>query len=147
MPPADSASRAGVMPKASGDPSSGTLARNIALITLVHFFTMKTIASIAAAITFALLYTASAQEKGFPEIGASYYFTYALEKTPSELRGYKIKIIEKGEAQWCLIEYQPNPPNGAQSNAEGSTTAAQTPPPVRVWFNLSHVLYARKVSE
>jgi len=29
MPPADSASRAGVMPKASGDPSSRTFAKNM----------------------------------------------------------------------------------------------------------------------
>ena len=107
---------------------------------------MKTIASITAAITFALLYTASAQEKGFPEIGASYYFSYALE-TPPELRVSKLKIIEKGEAQWYLVEYQPNPPRGSQSNAVVDNTSSQTPALRRVWLNLAHVQTARKIIE
>ena len=107
---------------------------------------MKTIASITAAITFALLYTASAQEKGFPEIGASYYFSFALE-TPRELRVSKLKIIEKGEAQWYLVEYQPNPPKGEQSNEVGDNTSAQTPALRRIWLNLAHVQTARKVIE
>ena len=108
---------------------------------------MKTITLIVAAITIALSYTASAQEKGFPEIGASYDFTYAPEQTPPQLRGCKIKIIAKGEGQWCFVEYQPHPLKSSLSNAEGGTTSAQTRLPERVWFNLSHVLYARKVSE
>ena len=48
MPPAFSASRAGVMPKASGDPSSRTFGKQIALSVMTHHFLRILMCSVVA---------------------------------------------------------------------------------------------------
>lgn len=104
--------------------------------------------SIALFLILLPLASLQADDSTFPKVGATYSLSYALERADqSRTWPTLVKIIERGEGLWCLVEWETliSPEDqGIPKESTSSKPPLSTKVKERLWINFALLLGAEE---